>query len=123
MTEDEIFINSVKIAINNFPIIPSSNRCSECPIRFIDLNAFSRNKNNVFSINKINDKHAYLNKNAKHEGSTCFLIAQKMQQLKIAKVNGIYFNMLNNGYIGCANSGKQNTQKIKIIKFYDFNKI
>lgn len=123
MTEDEIFINSVKIAINNFPIIPSSNRCSECPIRFIDLNAFSRNKNNVFSRNKINDKHAYLNKNAKHEGSTCFLIAQKMQQLKIAKVNGIYFNMLNNGYIGCANSGKQNTQKIKIIKFYDFNKI
>ena len=115
MTEDEIFINSVKIAINNFPAIPSSNRCSECPIRFIDLNAFS--------INKINDKYAYLNKNAEHEGSTCFLIAQKMQQLKIAKVNGIYFNMLNNGYIGCANSGKQNTQKIKIIKFYDFNKI
>ena len=123
MTEDEIFINSVKIAINNFPTIPSSNRCSECPIRFIDLNAFSRNKNNVFSINKINDKYTYLNKNAEHEGSTCFLIAQKMQQLKIAKVNGIYFNMLNNGYIGCANSGKQNTQKIKIIKFYDFNKI
>ena len=115
MTEDEIFINSVKIAINNFPTIPSSNRCSECPIRFIERNLSSRNK--------INDKHAYLNKNAKHEGSTCFLIAQKMQQLKIAKVNGIYFNMLNNGYIGCANSGKQNTQKIKIIKFYDFNKI
>ena len=123
MTEDEIFINSVKLAINNFPTIPSSNHCSECPIRFIDLNAFSRNKNNVFSINKINDKYAYLNKNAEHEGSTCFLIAQKMQQLKIAKVNGIYFNMLNNGYIGCANSGKQNPQKIKITKLYDFNKI
>lgn len=123
MTEDEIFINSVKIAINNFPTIPSSNRCSECPIRFIDLNAFSRNKNNVFSRNRISDKYAYLNKNAKYKGSTCFLIAQKMQLLKIAKVNGIYFNMVNQGYIGCANSGKQNTQKIKIIKFYDFNKI
>ena len=123
MTEDEIFTDLVKAAINNFPTIPSSNRCSECPIRFIDLNAFSRNKNNAFSRNKINDKYAYLNKNAEHEGSTCFLIAQKMQQLKIAKVNGIFFNMVNNGYIGCANSGKQNTQKIKIIKFYDFNKI
>ena len=123
MTEDEIFINSVKIAINNFPTIPSSDRCSECPIRFIDLNAFSRNKNNVFSINKINDKYAYLNKNAKHGGSTCFLIAQKMQQLKIAKVNGIFFNMVNNGYIGCARSCRQNPQEIKITKFYDFNKI
>lgn len=120
MTEDEIFINSAKTAINNFPTIPSSNRCSECPIRFIVLNAFS---NNIFSRNKINDKYAYLNKNAKYKGSTCFLIAQKMQQLKIAKVNGIYFNMLNNGYIGCANSGKQNPQKIKITKLYDFNKI
>ena len=123
MTEDEIFINSVKIAINNFPTIPSSNRCSECPIRFIDLNAFSRNKNNAFSINKINDKYAYLNKNAEHGGSSCFLIAQKMQQLKIAKVNGIFFNMVNNGYIGCANSCRQNPQKIKITKLYDFNKI
>lgn len=123
MTEDEIFINSVKIAINKYPEIPSDNHCSKCPIRFIVLNAFSRNKNNLSSRNKINDKYAYLNKNAKYEGSTCFLIAQKMQQLKIAKVNGIFFNMLNNGYIGCANSGKQNTQKIKIIKFYDFNKI
>ena len=123
MTEDEIFINSVKLAINNFPTIPSSNRCSECPIRFIDLNAFSRNKNNVFSINKINDKYAYLNKNAKHDGSTCFLIAQKMQLLKIAKVNGILFNMANNGYIGCAHSCLQHPQKIKITKLYDFNKI
>lgn len=123
MTEDEIFINSVKIAINNFPTIPSSNRCSECPIRFIALNAFSRNKNNIFSRNKINDKYAYLNKNAEHKGSSCFLIAQKMQQLKIAKVNGIFFNMVNQGFIGCANSGKQNTQKIKITKLYDFNKI
>lgn len=115
MTEDEIFINSVKIAINKYPEIPSDNHCSKCPIRFIERNLSSRNK--------INNKYAYLNKNAEHEGSTCFLIAQKMQQLKIAKVNGIYFNMLNNGYIGCANSGKQNTKKIKIIKFYDFNKI
>ena len=115
MTEDEIFIDLVKTAINKFPTIPSSSRCSECPIRFIERNLSSRNK--------INDKYAYLNKNAKHDGSTCFLIAQKMQQLKIAKVNGIYFNMVNQGYIGCANSGKQNTQKIKIIKFYDFNKI
>ena len=63
MTEDEIFINSVKIAINNFPTIPNNNRCSECPIRFIDINSFSRNK--------INDKYAYLNKNAKYNGSTC----------------------------------------------------
>ena len=123
MTEDEIFTDLVKAAINKYPEIPSDNHCSKCPIRFIDLNAFSRNKNNAFSRNKINDKYTYLNKNAEHEGSTCFLIAQKMQQLKIAKVNGIYFNMANNGYIGCANSGKQNTQKIKIIKFYDFNKI
>ena len=123
MTEDEIFINSVKTAINKFPTIPSSNRCSECPIRFIDLNAFSRNKNNVFSRNKIKDKYAYLSKNAKHEGSTCFLIAQKMQQLKKAKVNGIFFNMVNNGYIGCARSCNQHPQKIKITKLYDFNKI
>lgn len=115
MTEDEIFTDLVKAAINNFPTIPSSNRCSECPIRFIERNLYSRNK--------INDKYAYLKKNAKHKGSTCFLIAQKMQQLKIAKVNGIYFNMLNNGFIGCANSAKQNPQKIKITKLYDFNKI
>ena len=113
MTEDEIFIDLVKTAINKFPTIPSNSRCSECPIRFIESS---------LSKSRIN-RHIYLNKNAKHEGSMCFLIAQKMQQLKIAKVNGIYFNMLNNGYIGCANSGKQNTQKIKIIKFYDFNKI
>lgn len=115
MTEDEIFIDLVKTAINKFPAIPSSNRCSECPIRFIERNLSSKNK--------IYDKYTYLNKNAEHDGSTCFLIAQKMQQLKIAKVNGIFFNMANNGYIGCANSGKQNTQKIKIIKLYDFNKI
>lgn len=115
MTEDKIFIDLVKTAINKFPVIPSSSRCSECPIRFIERNLSFRNK--------INDKYAYLNKNAKYEGSTCFLIAQKMQQLKIAKVNGIFFNMVNNGYIGCANSAKQNTQKIKITKLYDFNKI
>ena len=36
MTEDEIFINSVKIAINNFPTI--TGRCQECPIRFIECN-------------------------------------------------------------------------------------
>lgn len=122
MTEDEIFTDLVKAAINKYPEIPSDNHCSKCPIRFIDLNAFSRNKY-ISSRNKISDKYAYLNKNAKYKGSTCFLIAQKMQLLKIAKVNGIYFNMVNQGYIGCANSGKQNTQKIKIIKFYDFNKI
>lgn len=122
MTEDEIFTDLVKAAINKYPIIPSSNRCSECPIRFIDLNAFSMNKY-IYSRNKINDKYAYLNKNAEHEGSTCFLIAQKMQQLKIAKVNGIFFNMENNGYIGCARSCRQHPQKIKITKLYDFNKI
>ena len=115
MTEDEIFTDLAKTAIAEYPIIPSNNCCSKCPIRFI--------AHNLSSSNKINDKYGYLNKNAKHKGSTCFLIAQKMQQLKIAKINGIYFNMLNNGYIGCANSGKQNPQKIKIIKFYDFNKI
>ena len=115
MTEDEIFTGLAKAAIDKYPAIPTSNRCSECPIRFIDLNAFSRNK--------INDKYAYLNKNAEHDGSTCFLIAQKMQQLKIAKVNGIFFNMVNNGYIGCANSCRQYPQEIKITKFYDFNKI
>ena len=115
MTEDEIFINLAKTAINKFPAIPSGSRCSECPIRFIERNLSSRNK--------INDKYVYLNKNAKHEGSTCFLIAQKMQQLKIAKVNGIFFNMVNNGYIGCANSCRQYSQKIKITKLYDFNKI
>lgn len=115
MIEDEDFIDLVKTAINKYPEIPSNSRCSECPIRFVERNLSSKNK--------INDKHAYLNKNAEHNGSTCFLIAQKMQQLKIAKVNGIYFTMANTGYIGCANSGKQNTQKIKIIKFYYFNKI
>ena len=115
MTEDEIFIDLVKTAINKFPTIPSSSRCSECPIRFIERNLSFRNK--------INDKYAYLNKNAEHEGSTCFLIAQKMQLLKIAKVNGIFFNMVNNGYIGCARSCRQNPQEIKITKFYDFNKI
>ena len=115
MTEDEIFIDLAKAAINNFPTIPSSNRCSECPIRFI--------AHNLSSSNKINDRYGYLNKNAKHKGSTCFLIAQKMQQLKIAKVNSIFFNMANYGYIACANSGRQNTQIIKITKFYDFNKI
>ena len=114
MTEDEIFTDLAKTAIAEYPII-SSNRCSKCPIRFIEYNVFSRGK--------IYDKYGYLNKNAKYEGSTCFLIAQKMQQLKIAKVNGIFFNMVNYGYIGCANSGRQNTQIIKIIKLYDFNKI
>ena len=115
MTEDEIFIDLVKTAINKFPAIPSSGRCSECPIRFIEYNLSFKDK--------IYDKYAYLNKNAKHKGSTCFLIAQKMQLLKIAKVNGIFFNMVNQGYIGCANSGRRDPQKIKIIKLYDFNKI
>ena len=53
MTEDEIFTDLVKAAINKFPTIPSGGRCSECPIRFIEHNAFSRNKNNIFSRNKI----------------------------------------------------------------------
>ena len=122
MTEDEIFISLAKAAIDKYPTIPSGNRCSECPIRFINLNAFSINKY-IYSRNKINDKYAYLNKNAEHDGSTCFLIAQKMQQLKIAKVNGIFFNMVNNGYIGCANNCRQYLQEIKITKLYNFNKI
>lgn len=54
MTEDEIFIDLVKTAINKFPEIPSNSRCSECPIRFIEYNAFSRNK--------INDEYSYLKK-------------------------------------------------------------
>lgn len=115
MTEDEIFIDLVKTAINKFPAIPSNSRCSECPIRFIEYNLSSKNK--------INNEYSYLKKNAKHDGSTCFLIAQKMQQLKIAKINGIFFNMANNGYIGCARSCRQHPQKIKITKLYDFNKI
>lgn len=113
MTEDEIFIDLAKAAIDKHPII--NGRCQECPIRFIEFNVFSRNK--------INDKYTYLNKNAKHYGSTCFLIAQKIQLLKIAKVNGIFFNMANTGYIGCDNSFHQQPQKFKIVKFYDFNKI
>ena len=115
MTEDEIFISLAKAAIDKYPTIPSGNRCHKCPIRFIERNLSSKNK--------INDKYYYLNKNAKNDGSTCFLIAQKMQQLKIAKVNGIFFNMVNNGYIDCARSCRQYPQKIKITKLYDFNKI
>lgn len=106
MTEDEIFIDLAKAAIDKYPIIPSNNRCSECPIRFIESS---------LSKSRIN-KHIYLNKSTKHEGSTCFLIAQKIQLLKIAKINGIFFNMMNHGYINCS-------KNYKIIKFYDFNKI
>ena len=106
MTEDEIFIGLAKTAINKYPTIPSNNRCSKCPIRFIE---------NSISKSRIN-RHIYLNKNAKHEGSTCFLIAQKIQLLKIAKINGIFFNMMNHGYINCS-------KNIKITKLYDFNKI
>ena len=113
MTEDEIFTGFAKAAINKYPTI--TGRCQECPIRFIECNVFSKNK--------IYNEYEYLNKNAKHGGSTCFLIVQKMQQLKIAKVNGIFFNMVNNGYIGCARSCCQHSQKIKITKLYDFNKI
>ena len=113
MTEDEIFTDLVKAAINKFPAI--TGRCQECPIRFIENYAFSRNK--------IYNKYEYLNKNAEHGGSTCFLIAQKMQQLKIAKVNGIFFNMANHGYINCSNVFSENDTNIKIIKFYNFNKI
>lgn len=113
MTEDEIFTAFAKTAIDKYPII--SGRCQECPIRFIEFNVFSKKK--------INDKYAYLNKNAEHGGSSCFLIAQKIQLLKIAKVNGIFFSMANTGYIGCYNSCHQHHQKFKIVKFYDFNKI
>ena len=113
MTEDEIFTSLAKAAIDKYPII--NGRCQECPIRFIEFNVFSKKK--------IYNKYEYLSKNAEHRGSTCFLIAQKMQQLKIAKVNGIFFSMANTGYIGCYNSCYQHTQKIKITKLYDFNKI
>ena len=113
MTEDEIFISLAKYAINKYPII--NGRCQDCPIRFIE--------SNVFSNKKIYNKYEYLNKNAEHGGSSCFLIAQKIQQLKIAKVNGMFFNMANTGYIGCHNSWHQHPQKIKITKLYDFNKI
>ena len=106
MTEDEIFTGFAKAAIDKYPTIPSNNRCSKCPIRFIE---------NSISKSRIN-KHIYLNKNAKHEGSTCFLIAQKIQLLKIAKINGIFCNMMNHGYINCS-------KNIKVVKFYDFNKI
>lgn len=113
MTEDEIFINSAKTAINYFPTI--TGRCQECPIRFIECNVFSKNK--------IYNEYEYLNKDAEYGGSTCFLIAQKIQLLKIAKVNGIFFNNANTGYIDCFNICHKNKQKIKITKLYDFNKI
>ena len=106
MTEDEIFTGFAKAGIDKYPTIPSNNRCSKCPIRFIESS---------LSKSRIN-KHIYLNKNAKHEGSTCFLIAQKIQLLKIAKVNGIFFNKMNHGYICCS-------KEYKIVNFYDFNKI
>ena len=113
MTEDEIFTGFAKAAINKYPTI--TGRCQECPIRFIECNVFSKNK--------IYNEYEYLNKDAEYGGSTCFLIAQKIQLLKIAKVNGIFFNMANTGYIGCANSCRQYSQKIKITKLYNFNKI
>ena len=113
MTEDEIFISLAKSAINKYPIITGS--CQDCPIRFIEFNVFSKKK--------IYNKYEYLSKNAEHGGSSCFLIAQKIQQLKIAKVNGMFFSMANRGYIGCHNSCHQHPQKFKIVKFYDFNKI
>ena len=46
-----------------------------------------------------------------------------MQLLKIAKVNGIFFNNANTGYIDCFNICHKNKQEIKITKLYDFNKI
>ena len=113
MTEDEIFTGFAKAAIDKYPTI--TGRCQECPIRFIECNVFSKNK--------IYNEYEYLNKDAEYGGSTCFLIAQKIQLLKIAKVNGIFFNMVNNGYIGCANSCRQHPQEIKITKLYNFNKI
>ena len=106
MTEDEIFTGFAKAAIDKYPII--NGRCQECPIKFIEFNVFSKKK--------IYNKYEYLNKNAEHGGSTCFLIAQKIQLLKIAKVNGIFFNKMNHGYICCS-------KECKIVNFYDFNKI
>ena len=113
MTEDEIFIDLAKTAIDKYPTI--TGRCHKCPIRFIENNAFYRDK--------IRNKYEYLNKNAEHGGSTCFLIAQKIQSLKIAKVNGIFFNKANHGYIACSNVFSENDTNIKIVKFYNFNKI
>ena len=113
MTEDEIFTGFAKAAIDKYPTI--TGRCQECPIRFIEHNLSSKNK--------FYNAPAYLRKNAKDEGSTCFLIAQKIQLLKIAKVNGIFFNNANTGYIDCFNICHKNKQEIKITKFYDFNKI
>ena len=113
MTEDEIFTGFAKAAIDKYPTI--TGRCQECPIRFIECNVFSKNK--------IYNEYKYLNKDAEYRGSACFLIAQKIQLLKIAKVNGIFFSMANTGYIGCHNSCHQHHQKFKIVKFYDFNKI
>lgn len=113
MTEDEIFIGLAKTAINKYPTI--TGRCQECPIRFIECNVFSKNK--------IYNEYEYLNKDAEYGGSTCFLIAQKIQLLKIAKVNGIFFNNANTGYIDCFNICHKNKQEIKITKLYDFNKI
>ena len=113
MTEDEIFTGFAKAAIDKYTTI--TGRCQECPIRFIECNVFSKNK--------IYNEYEYLNKDAEYGGSTCFLIAQKIQLLKIAKVNGIFFNMANTGYIGCANSCRQYSQEIKITKLYNFNKI
>ena len=113
MTEDEIFTGFAKAVIDKYPTI--TGRCQECPIRFIEYNVFSKNK--------IYNEYKYLNKDAEYGGSTCFLIAQKMQLLKIAKVNGIFFSNANTGYIGCSNSCRQHPQEIKITKLYDFNKI
>ena len=113
MTKDEIFTGFAKAAIDKYPTI--TGRCQECPIRFIEYNVFSKNK--------IYNEYEYLNKDAEYGGSTCFLIAQKIQLLKIAKVNGIFFNNANTGYIDCFNICHKNKQKIKITKLYDFNKI
>ena len=113
MTEGEIFTGFAKAAIDKYPTITDC--CSKCPIRFIECNVFSKNK--------IYNEYEYLNKDAEYGGSTCFLIAQKIQLLKIAKVNGILFNKVNQGYIDCFNICHKNKQKIKITKLYDFNKI
>ena len=40
MTEDEIFTCLAKAAIDKYPIIPSNNHCSKCPIRFVERNLY-----------------------------------------------------------------------------------
>lgn len=75
MTEDEIFIDLAKTAIDKYPTI--TGRCHKCPIRFIENNAFYRDK--------IRNKYEYLNKNAEYGGSTCFFNCSKNTVIKNSK--------------------------------------